>query len=315
MSDIELSIVIPVYNSEKSLNDLINQLILKLNKDYKNFEIILVDDESKDKSWDVIKNFCSKYSFVQGLQLRKNVGQHNAIFAGLKYANGKFIITMDDDGQNLPEDIKLLVEKVKSGFDVCYAKYKIKKHNIFRRFGSFFNNLFTTFLFNKPLILVLTSFRCFTIDIKKELIKNKSHTVYIDGLIFTVTKNITNVCVQHKNRYYGKSNYTVYKLISLWSQMATGFSILPLRISSLLGIFFSMLSFIVTIWFVFFRHIDSNIPAGWTSLIVVVIFFGGIQLLALGLIGEYVGRTYLTANNTIQYSEKNRINTKTKDTN
>lgn len=313
MNNIELSVVIPVYNSDKNLSNLIDQLILTLNKDYKNFEIILIDDESEDKSWNIIKDFCSKYSFVQGVQLRKNVGQHNAIFAGLKYADGDFIITMDDDGQNSSEDIKLLVDKVKGGFDAAYANYKIKKHSIFRRFGSFVNNLIASFLFNKPFNLVLTSFRCFSSDIKEDLLKNKSSSIYLDGLIFSSTRNISNVFVEHKNREFGNSTYTVYKLLSLWSQMATGFSILPLRISSLLGFLFSILSFVVTIWFVFFRPVDSNIPMGWTSLIVVITFFGGVQLLALGLIGEYLGRTYLTINNSLQYSEKKIINIRNKD--
>jgi len=130
VNNIDLSIVIPVYNSEKNLEILINQLIVSLKKNYDRYEIILVDDESKDKSWNVIKNICLKYDFIRGIQLRKNVGQHNAIFAGLKYTNGNFIITMDDDGQNSPEDIKLLVDKVKNGYDVSYANYKNKKHNI-----------------------------------------------------------------------------------------------------------------------------------------------------------------------------------------
>ena len=313
VNNIDLSIVIPVYNSEKNLEILINQLIVSLKKNYDRYEIILVDDESKDKSWNVIKNICLKYDFIRGIQLRNNVGQHNAIFAGLKYTNGNFIITMDDDGQNSPEDIKLLVDKVKNGYDVSYANYKNKKHNIFRIFGSYINNLFASFLFNKPVNLILTSFRCLNNDIKIEILKNKSSTLYLDGLIFSITKNISNVYVEHKKREHGKSNYTIYKLIGLWSQMATGFSILPLRISSLLGFFFSILSFFVTIWFVFFRSIDSLIPTGWTSLIVVIIFFGGIQLLALGLIGEYIGKTYLTVNNSIQYSEKSKINIKSKD--
>lgn len=308
MNNIEISIIIPVYNSGKNLENLINELILILQKDYQYFEIILVDDDSKDESWEVINNFCLQNIFIKGVLLRKNVGQHNAIFAGMKYAHGNFIVTMDDDGQNSPDDIKLLVDSVKSGYDVSYANYKIKRHNIFRRFGSLVNNIVACFLFDKPLNLFMTSFRCFSNDIKKELLKNKSSSLYLDGLIFSVTKNISNVFVEHRKREFGSSNYTFYKLFSLWSQMATGFSILPLRISSLLGFFFSISSFFVTIWFIFFRSVSSNIPVGWTSLIVVIIFFGGVQLLALGLIGEYIGRTYLTVNNTLQYSEKKKIN-------
>ena len=130
----------------------------------------------------------------------------------------------------------------------------------------------------------------------------------MDGIIYSITKNITNVYVNHQNRIYGNSNYTTLKLLSLWSQMATGFSILPLRLSSLLGFFFSILSFCITIWLVFFRDVESSIPMGWTSLMVVIIFLGGVQLLALGLIGEYLGRAYLSINNYSVYSIKEKIN-------
>ena len=315
MNKVETSIIIPVYNSEKNLAKLIQDLIFNLKKKTYIFEIILVDDNSEDSSWNIVKDFCSKNTFIKAVQLRKNVGQHNAIFAGLKYAIGKFIVTMDDDGQNSPNDIEKLIDKVKSGSDVSYANYKIKYHHLFRRFGSFLNNIVASFLFSKPVDLILTSFRCFNQDIKKEILKTRSSSIYIDGIIFSITKNVSNVYVEHKKREFGKSNYTLYKLVSLWMQMATGFSILPLRISSLLGFFFSISSFFVTIWFVFFRTVPSHIPQGWTSLIVVVIFFGGIQLLALGLIGEYLGRSYLTINNNIQYSEKKLINVKDEDNN
>jgi polyisoprenyl-phosphate glycosyltransferase len=308
-----ISIVIPVFNSDKNLENLLNKLIEHLSIKFKNFEIILIDDESSDNSWQVIKNFCTKYDYIKGVQLRKNVGQHNAIFAGLKFTNGKIIVTMDDDGQNSPEDIDILTDKMKDGFDVVYANYKVKKHNIFRRFGSFINNLIASFLFNKPLNLTQTSFRCFLAEVKNEIIKSKSSNIYLDGIIFSTTKNITNVYVEHKDRQFGKSNYSFFKLLGLWSQMATGFSILPLRMSSILGLCFSIFSFCITIWLVFFREMDSDIPMGWTSLIVAITFFGGVQLLALGLIGEYLGRTYLTVNNSQQYSEKEIINIKNKD--
>ena len=134
--------------------------------------------------------------------------------------------------------------------------------------------------------------------------------VYIDGLIFSITNNVSHVRVDHKEREFGKSNYTIIKLIGLWLKMATGFSILPLRIASIFGILFSISSFCITIWLVFFRSISSDIPIGWTSLVVIIIFLGGIQLLALGLIGEYLGRAYLTINNSPKYSEKKKLNIK-----
>lgn len=305
---IKISIIIPVFNSFKSIEKLINELLNILNKNFNSHEIILIDDASTDISWKILSNICNKEPTVKALQLRKNVGQHNAIFAGLHYSSGDYIVTMDDDGQNSPESILTLYNELRQGYDVVYANYKSKKHNIFRRFGSFLNNLVASLIFQKPFRIKLTSFRLFNEDIKKEILKCKSTSIYLDGLIFHSTKNIQNIYVEHKQREFGKSTYTFFKLLGLWLQMATGFSILPLRIASFLGMFFSLSSFLVTIWLVFFRELPPNIPPGWTSLIVVAFFFGGVQLLALGLIGEYVGKTYLSINNASQYSEKNKIN-------
>lgn len=306
--EIKISVIIPVFNSDQNIQKLINNLVSVLNKDFDSHEIILVDDNSLDNSWQTIKKICNDNQNIKGLRLRKNVGQHNAIFAGLNYASGKYIVTMDDDGQNLPVSIKSLFDEITNGYDVVYANYKFKKHNFFRKFGSFINNIVASFLFQKPLDIKLTSFRIFNNDIKKEILKCKSTSIYLDGLIFHSTKNVKSVFVEHKKREFGKSTYTFFKLVGLWLQMATGFSILPLRIASFFGMIFSITSFVVTFWLIFLRELPPNIPPGWTSLIVVAFFFGGVQLLALGLIGEYVGKTYLSMNNISQYSEKEKIN-------
>lgn len=304
----ELSIIIPVYNSEKILDNLTNKLIQTLKKKYNNFEIILINDASKDNSWKIVQKLCKKNKLIKGINLRKNVGQHNAIFAGLENCDGKIIVTMDDDGQNLPESIPILVEKLNKGFDVCYANYKDKKHNFFRKFGSFINNLVASILFDKPFNLVLTGFRCFTSDIKNEILNYRSKYIYLDGIIFSYTNNYSQIYVDHKERKIGKSNYTTSKLLSLWLRMTFGFSIIPLRLASIFGILLSFTSLIITIWLIFFREMSSLIPLGWTSLMVIILFLGGIQLLALGLIGEYLGRTYITINNSTKYSIKNKIN-------
>ncbi len=304
----ELSIIIPVYNSEKILENLTNKLIQTLTEKYNNFEIIFINDASKDNSWKTIQKLCEKNKIIKGINLRKNVGQHNAIFAGLKNCNGKIIVTMDDDGQNLPESIPSLINELNKGFDICYANYKNKKHNFFRKFGSYINNLVASILFDKPYNLVLTSFRCFTSDIKNEILKFQSTYIYLDGLIFSTTSNVSQIYVDHKEREIGKSNYTISKLFGLWFRMAIGFSIVPLRLASTVGILLSITSLVIAVWLIFFRSMSSSIPLGWTSLMVIILFLGGIQLLALGLIGEYLGRTYITINNSTKYSIKNKIN-------
>jgi polyisoprenyl-phosphate glycosyltransferase len=307
----KISIVIPVFNSHQYLYNFISNLILIVSKKFKNFEVILIDDCSSDDSWKVIEQLSLSFDkIIKAIQLRKNVGQHNAIFLGLKYCEGDIIITMDDDGQNSPDNIEEMIKKMENGYDVCYANYKIKKHNLFRRFGSYINNIFTSVLFKKPLSLILTSFRVFKKEIKDEILKYKSSYIYIDGLIFSITSNVSNIHVEHKPRNFGKSNYTFLKLLSLWIKMFISFSILPLRIASLLGIIFSISSFLAAVWLVFFREMSSDIPMGWTSLIVIILFLGGIQLLALGLIGEYLGSAYLSINNSSKFSEKKKLNIK-----
>ncbi len=304
----EISIVIPVYNSSHNLENLVSEIYNIFKNNFKSYELILVDDKSLDNSWEIIKNLCKKYKFIKGVELRKNVGQHNAILAGLKFSTGKFIITMDDDGQNSPENIVDLYKEISKGYDICYANYLIKKHNFFRKAGSNLNNIFVTFLFKKPLDLYLTSFRIFTNEIKDELVKNKSSSIYLDGLLISITSNISKIYVDHQERQYGKSNYTFRKLLNLWIQMATGFSVAPLRLASILGLFFSLIGFLMSFWLVFIRVPTSEVPMGWTSLIVVTLFLGGIQLVALGAIGEYLGRTFLSVNNYPQYSINSVLN-------
>jgi len=309
MKKIDISVVVPVYNASLNLKILVDEISEVLKSNFDNYELILIDDNSLDNSWHKILELCKSNTWIKGIELRKNVGQHNAILAGLKFAEGNNIITMDDDCQNSPKYIVDLSNEVNKGFDVCYATYLIKKHNILRILASKINNLFVTLLFNKPLGLHLTSFRCISHDIKEEIIKNKSPSVYLDGLILSITQNISKISVTHNKRKSGTSNYTFFKLLSLWMQMATGFSIAPLRLASILGIVFSITGFIMSLWLVFFKSPSTDIPMGWTSLIVVILFLGGIQLLALGVIGEYLGRTYLAANNYPQFSIRKTINT------
>ena len=308
MEKVDISVVIPVFNASLNLKSLVGEIIETFKKNFKTYELILVDDKSQDNSWDLITILCKEHNFIKGISLRKNVGQHNSLLAGLKYTSGKYIVTMDDDGQNSPECITVLVEEIKKGYDICYANYLIKKHNFFRKLCSKFNNIFVTLLFNKPYDLYLTSFRIFSSDIKNEVIKNKSSSIYLDGLLISISSNISKVSVEHQKRKYGKSNYSIYKLLNLWIQMATGFSVAPLRLASILGLFFSIVGFLMSIWLVFIRIPSSDVPMGWTSLIVAVLFLGGIQLVALGAIGEYLGRTYLSVNNYPQFSVSNILN-------
>ena len=211
----DLSIIIPVYNSENIIEELVKQLNDSVsNISYINsFEIIMINDFSSDKSWEKIKSISKKFEFIKGISFAQNYGQHNAIMVGLEACDGEKVITMDDDGQNSPKYIVDLCAEINKGRDVCYANYLIKKHHFLRILGSKINNFFVTLLFSKPLNLYLTSFRCITHNIKDEIIKNKSPSIYLDGLILSITRNISKISVIHNDRKFGRSNYSFIKLL------------------------------------------------------------------------------------------------------
>jgi undecaprenyl-phosphate 4-deoxy-4-formamido-L-arabinose transferase len=265
------------------------------------YEIVFVCDQSPDSSWKVIQEICKLHDCVRGILLRINAGQHNAIMAGLERTEGELIVTMDDDLQHAPSDIPAMVERLGQGFDVTYARFKSRKHPIWKILGSKLNNTVSGYLMNKPSDLYLSPFRVFRSEIKDEILRYSGPYVYVDGLILAVTRNIASVEVEHHERYDGVSRYGLVKSISLWLKMATSFSILPLRITSFLGMVFSSLGFMLALFFIVQKLTLDSMPDGWSSLIVTILIVGGVQLLALGMIGEYLGRVLLTINSKPQY--------------
>lgn len=303
----DISIVIPVYNSEKILHKLTETITSSINK--KSFEIVFVYDCSPDNSWKVLEEISKKYSFVKAIALRKNSGQHNAIMAGLNYAVGDIIIMMDDDLQHSPKYIEELYEKIILGSDVCYTKYSEKKHEQWKIIGSKFNNFVASMLLKKDKDLYLSSFKAINAEIKNEIIKYDGPYVYIDGLILDVTSNITTLKVEHFSRVEGEGNYNLYRSVSLWLKMATNFSVVPLRVASIMGLVLSSFGFLLAIYFTIVRlFVDPELPLGWASLMVSVLVLGGIQLLTLGVIGEYLGRTFLKINKKPPYAIKEVLN-------
>lgn len=272
------------------------------------FEIILVNDCGPDDSWSVISHLAETRPYLKAVGLRKNAGQHNAIMAGLAFASGEVIVTMDDDLQHSPSDIPVLYEKILEGYDVCYTSFESRHHAGWKIWGSAFNDRVAQYLLKKPKGLYLSPFKAFRKEVRDEMLKYAGPHVYLDGLILTVTSNIASVEVKHHARQDGKSGYSLRRSISLWLKMATNFSIAPLRLASLLGVLFSFFGFILAILFIIQRFTINIMPIGWTSLIVVVLVMGGIQLLALGTIGEYLGRVFLTINNRPQYVLASTLN-------
>ena len=300
---IQLSIVVPVYRSMTVLPELVEQIhdVLKSSEYANGFELILANDCSPDDSWKVIEGLAQQFPFVRGISLRKNVGQHNATMAGLSFARGEIIVVMDDDLQHPPEAILVLADRVKSGNDVCYTKYRGRKHVAWKRWGSQFNDWMATWMLKKPKGLYLSSYKAMNKDIADTILLYDGPYTYLDGLIVGATNSIVSIEIDHQKRWDGSSNYNFRKLFSLWLKMATGSSIYPLRIATFAGFFLSVMSMGIFILVILDRLVHPAIQPGWASTIATVLFIGGIQTFCVGVIGEYVGRIYIRLNNTPQF--------------
>ena len=305
-----ISIVIPVYNSEKTIKKLVDDLIFTLNND--NLQVVLVNDGSKDNSHLQCVELSSQYaSIVTYVKLAKNFGEHNAVMAGLKYAVGDYIVIMDDDSQNPPEEVmKLVNEMINNDYDIVYSFYHKKQHHWLRNLASMINDKMANVLLNKPNNLYLSSFKCINRFLVDEILKYKGPFPYIDGLILRCTDKIGKVKVEHKMREVGQSEYTIGKLMRLWLNMFLNFSIFPLRISSILGLVFSCFSILYSFVIVILKIFLPDIPVGWPSLIIVIMMFSGVQLIILGLFGEYIGHLFLSSNQTPQFVIRDVINSK-----
>lgn len=302
-NNINLTIIIPVYNSEKTIYHLVSELINKLGSKYK-LEIILINDKSKDKSDEICVSLYEKYnSIVKYYSLSKNVGEHNAVMAGLNKVTGEYTVIMDDDFQNpVDEVIKIVNFATKHNYDVVYSYYNRKKHSLYRNAGSWFNDKVANFMLKKPKDLYLSSFKVLNKFLVHEIIKYQAPFPYIDGLILQLTDNIGEFQVEHNDRREGRSGYTFGKLIALWSNMLTGFSIIPLRLSTLLGFLFAIIGFLFGIITVMERIINPNLPIGYAALFVAISIFSGVQLIALGMVGEYIGRIFHSLNKRPQFT-------------
>ncbi len=288
--DIQYSVVIPVYNSAQSLEELcqrINQVFTKLKESH---EIILVEDSSPDNSWQVMKILRANNNNMKIIQLMKNFGQHNALMCGFHHASGRYVITMDDDLQNPPEEIPKLINEIKKGYDSVIGALDVKHDTIIKKAGSFLIRSINTRIFNKPKNLKLSSFRIMTKALTDEIRILKTPYPYISGMLLSLTTNIGNVTVKHEKRIYGQSTYNFSKLIKLAFNLIINYTSLPLRILTSIGIIVSVMSFFIGLYFLL-RKILIGIPvSGWTSIVVLLSFFNGLLLVILSIMGEYLAR-------------------------
>jgi undecaprenyl-phosphate 4-deoxy-4-formamido-L-arabinose transferase len=295
----EISIVIPVYNSHECVAELSRQIADALKGI--EYEQIMVNDCSKDSSWDEIKKEAETNPNLLGINLRKNGGQDSAILTGLNYASGKFVVIMDDDLQHSPYDIPKLYEEAKKGFDVVYANFESKKQKLWKNLGSWFNGKISEIALDKPNGIYLSPFKILNGDVVKEMVKFNNLFPYIDGLIFQVTRNITQIDIEHHKRELGKSNYNLIKSIKVFLRMLFGFSTIPLNIASFTGFFSAFVGLVLAIVYAVEYFTGKADVKGWTTVVILILIIGGLILVSLGIIGKYLGQVYLTVNKQPQF--------------
>lgn len=302
----DISVIIPVYKSEKTIAPLVERILTTL-REYA-IEIVLVNDGSPDASEAICMKLAQEFETVKFISLRRNFGEFNAVMCGLNFATGKYCVMVDDDFQNPPSEIIKLVEEAERGdFDVVYSYYESKQHSLFRNTGSSLVNQLTTWLLDKPSDLYLSSFKLIRQEVVQEMIQYKGPYPYLDGLIFRVTRNVGKVEVQHSKRQEGQSSYTLRKLVSLFLNILFCYSPRPIRLITSTGLilvaFSFLLGFIELTSSLIGRHLPETDQLVWVT----VLFLGGIQLLALGLVGEYIGKLFMTQNGLPQYVIKKTL--------
>lgn len=300
--NMKISYVIPCYCSTVMLEHTILEIDKKmLDMPEYHYEIILVNDASPDQTFETITKLCASHSNIIGINLAKNFGQHSALMAGYRYVSGDMVVCLDDDGQTPACEVDKLVKKLEEGYDAVYASYASKQHSSFRRFGSWLNSKMAESMIGKPGTLYISSYFAVKRFVIEEIKKYENPYPYIAGLVLRTSKNICNVPVTHRKRESGQSGYSFRKLTALWVNGFTSFSVKPLRAALFSGILTAFVGFLYALWAVIKKFADPNVVIGWSSTIAVILMIGGMILCVLGVIGEYVGRIYISLNNSPQY--------------
>lgn len=306
------SVVIPCYKSAPTIGKVVSLTAEELRRlDIQDFEFILVNDCSPDGGETIrtLQGLAEEFPFVKVVDLGKNAGQHNATMAGLQYAAGDYIISMDDDMQTHPSQLGKLKEKLEEGYDIVYGYYTQKKESLFRRLGSALNYWTVRLLIQKPRWLRTSSFWMIRRYVRDYVIQYRHPHVHLQGLFLrtTSTSNIACVPIEHFEREYGSSTYTLKKLIQLYSNII-GYSVTPLKIVTNIGYIFAAMGFVIDAIVLIRKLLHPEFAAGWTSMIGALCFFSGVILVALGVVGGYVGRLFIGETNTPQYVVRDLIN-------
>ena len=303
----KLSFVIPCYRSENTIETVVQEICDTVaTRSGIDYEIVLVNDCSPDGVWLVIKRLAANDNHIKGICLAKNFGQHCALMAGYGQATGDYVISLDDDGQTPASESFKLVDRLEEGFDVVYGYYEHSAQHLFRRFGTWVNKKMAEAIIGQPKTLRTTSFFIMRKFIVEEIVRYPHPFAYISGLVFRATKNLGNVEVQHRRRIEGESGYTIAGLIGLWINGFTAFSVKPLRAATFIGLLCALVGFVAGLYVVYQKFLNPEIPVGYTSILATLLFVGGMIMLLLGLIGEYVGRIYISINQSPQYVVRER---------
>lgn len=301
MKPIDLSVVIPVYRSAKTLPELTARLISTLDSSGLRYELVFVDDCSPDDAWDVLQRLRAKHpGHIIAIQLMRNYGQHNALMCGFRHAAGQYIVTMDDDLQNPPEEIIKLWDAIRTrGLDLVYGAYGDKKHAALRNLSSRIVNAFYRAVFKTG--VTVTSFRIIRRELLESILYYSLNFTFIDGLLAWSTNRIGEIRVEHHPRAQGRSGYSISKLLVLALNLFTNFSLLPLQFVTICGVLSAVGGLGLAAYYLI-QYMLSNITVpGYASIIIAVLVLGGVQLLSLGILGEYLGRLHLNVNRKPQY--------------
>lgn len=302
------SFVIPCYRSENTLPKVVAEIKSEMSRRKGDtYEIVMVNDCSPDNVWSVIKKLVSEEDNRIGINLARNFGQHSALLAGYARCSGDFVVSLDDDGQTPLDSLGELIAKIEEGYDVVYAYYRVIKQTAFRKFGTWMAKRMAEIMLHEPKDVKGSSFfiaRKYIID---EIVKYKNAFPYMGGLILRTTRNIASVPTNHRKRLEGVSGYSPFKLLSLWINGFTAFSVKPLEFSAFLGFILALAGFIYAIVTIVRRVSGITQVEGWSTIISLLLIIGGMILIMLGLIGEYIGRIYISINNSPQYVIKDVV--------
>ena len=298
-----LSFVIPCYRSAKTIGKVVKELTetVSVRADEYDHEIILVNDGSPDNVADVIRGLCKDYPSIVFVDLSRNFGQHSALMAGFHHVRGDIVVCLDDDGQTPANECFKLIDKVAEGYDLVFAVYPERKQNWFRNVGSKFNTFCNHFFYNQPKDLTANSYYACQRFVVDTALQYPNPFPYVTGLLFQSVSRYCNVAINHRERMEGESGYNLKRLIALWINGVTAFSIKPLRFASYVGWLTAAAGFVFALVTILRKLLNPAIQAGWASTISVILLIGGVIIMLMGVIGEYIGRIYLSINRYPQF--------------